>query len=195
MSFGGQFFKQKVTKFFNYLIDIFFLTDIILNFRTSFINILTGDEITDSKSIAINYIGGRFWIDLVSSIPFEIVLPLFINEEISRKFSLLSMLKLFRVLRLSRIITYMNESDDVKLTLRLFKVCFFLLLYIHITACFWFYVTNIDKKWKPGNFSYYGKETDIFDPMTPFWTKFLSSFHTSILALTGNDIYPESEFT
>lgn len=54
------------------------------------------------------------------------------------------MLKLFRVLRLSRIIAYMNSTDDVKLSLRLFKLCFFLVLYIHCTACVLYYFTRIE---------------------------------------------------
>jgi len=52
------------------------------------------------------------------------------------------MLKLFRILRLSRIISYMNSTDDVKLSLRLFKLCFFLLLYIHCTACLLFLISS-----------------------------------------------------
>ena len=36
----------------NYAIDILFLVDIVLNFRTSYTNALAGDEILDPKMIA-----------------------------------------------------------------------------------------------------------------------------------------------
>ena len=61
------------------------------------------------------------------------------------------MLKLLRILRLSRIITYMNSTDDVKLSLRLFKLCLFLVLYIHCSACLLFFVAtyNNENDWIP----------------------------------------------
>jgi hypothetical protein len=64
---------------------------------------------------------------------------------------------------LGRIITYMNETDDVKLSLRLFKVCFFLILYIHCTGCIWFYTASLNKEWIPGQLIYYNIEDDFYD--------------------------------
>ena len=93
--------------------------------------------------IAINYLTGRFWLDLVSAIPFELVLRLFFDpakHTFIDDFKLLSILKLIRVMRLGRLINYMNSTDETKLSLRLFKLCFFLILYIHITACLWYFV-------------------------------------------------------
>jgi len=100
----------------------------------------------------VKYIQGRFWLDLISAIPFEVVLRIFIDAS-QNKFvndlKFITMLKLFRVLRLERIINYMNTTDDNKLSLRLLKLCFFLILYIHITACTWFYVGKLDESWIP----------------------------------------------
>lgn len=144
IAFQPEFFSTVGVTFINHIIDVVFFLDIFLNFRTSYQNILTGDEVTEPNQIAINYIKGRFWIDVLASIPFELVLLIFYDQTFSKKFVLLSMLKLFRVLRLGRIITYMNETDDVKLSLRLFKVCFFLILYIHCTGCLWYYIGALD---------------------------------------------------
>ena len=56
----------------NSLIDYLFFIDIILNFRTSFFDMHTGEEITDKKIIAKHYIiTGKFFIDLVSSLPID----------------------------------------------------------------------------------------------------------------------------
>lgn len=60
------------------------------------------------------------------------------------------MFKLVRVLRLQRVITFMNTTDDVKLTLQLVKTSFYLVLFIHVAACFWFSIVNADEKWTPG---------------------------------------------
>jgi hypothetical protein len=38
------------------------------------------------------------------------------------------------------LIDYLNSSDDLKLTLKLGKMMFFLLLYLHFGACLWMFV-------------------------------------------------------
>ena len=60
-------------KVFNHVIDAIYVVDIFLNFRTTISDFVTGDEITDSKEIAIQYLKGRFFIDLLAAIPFELI--------------------------------------------------------------------------------------------------------------------------
>jgi hypothetical protein len=55
----------------NVFIDLAFLLDVILSFRTSYINQMTGDEITTSKEITQNYLRGRFFVDFISTVPFD----------------------------------------------------------------------------------------------------------------------------
>jgi len=128
----------------NLACDFLFIIDLLVAFRTSYQNPNTGDEIYDPKMIAKNYIKGRFWIDLLAAIPFDFVAR-------GHNLQVLSMLKLVRVLRLSRIIAHMNSTDDIKLSLRVINLCFFLLLYIHCTGCLWFCVVNYGEKpnWLP----------------------------------------------
>jgi len=196
IAFNPASYDSYAITTFNFIIDFMFFLDIILNFRTTYHNHGTGEEVITSKQIASNYLrGGRFWIDILSTIPFDTALtPIFKDKNyITEKFQLLSMLKLFRVLRLSRIITYMNSTDEVKLSLRLFKLCLFLLLYIHCTACLLYYIANMERdteEWIPSQYSYYGHERTIYEEGIS--TKYMVSFYNSILALTGNDIYPSS---
>jgi hypothetical protein len=71
--------------------------------RSTFISEKTGAEITNGKQIARNYIfGGRFFVDLIASIPFDAILPSGQNTQI------LGLLKLVRLLRLGRIVTFMK---------------------------------------------------------------------------------------
>lgn len=56
------------------IIDVSFGLDICVSFFTSFISAKTGMEVWDLKKIAKNYVyAGRFWIDLLASIPFELI--------------------------------------------------------------------------------------------------------------------------
>ena len=65
------------------------------------------------------------------------------DDETTKKFVMLSCLKLIRILRLSRLIDYLNQSDDFKLQLKLAKMCFFVLVYLHFTTCLWFLIIEI----------------------------------------------------
>ena len=56
------------------IIDLFFIGDIFLNFRTTYVNPKKNLEITDPKRIAKTYMNSvRFPIDIVASIPFELL--------------------------------------------------------------------------------------------------------------------------
>lgn len=65
----------------NNLIDTMFAFDIIMNFRTTTMNRLTGEEIVAKKEIQNNYIKGQFIIDILSTIPFDLVASLFMSSE------------------------------------------------------------------------------------------------------------------
>jgi len=53
------------------VIDIIYMIDIIVGFQTSFIDYVTGDEITKPKLIAKKYISADFTIDILSTMPFK----------------------------------------------------------------------------------------------------------------------------
>lgn len=114
----------------NWFIDIFFLLDILINFRTTINDEKTGEEISSPAKIAMHYLKGKFFIDLLASIPFDFFV-VFINSDSGFILEFFGLLKLIRILRLSRLITYMNLQDDVKMSLRLGKLIFFLIMYIH----------------------------------------------------------------
>lgn len=56
----------------NSIIDCVFLLDILVSFRTATISI-EGKEITTPREIASHYLKGQFWIDLLATIPFDLL--------------------------------------------------------------------------------------------------------------------------
>jgi len=53
------------------MIDLVFIIDIVLNFRTSFVDPVNGEEILDPVLISSKYLTEpRFYIDVLSTIPF-----------------------------------------------------------------------------------------------------------------------------
>ena len=105
-----------------------------------------------SKAITNNYLKGPFWIDFFASIPMDQMAG---DENSSMK--TFSILKLFRVLRLNRLINYLNTADEVKHTLRIFKLVFFMILYIHFSACLWFVLCKSDQQWTPLSFQHHDR--------------------------------------
>lgn len=61
----------------------------------------------------------------------------------------LSMLKIVRILRFTKVISYLNATETVKLSLKLAKLIFYLMIYLHWQACAWFYYTKWDRTWFP----------------------------------------------
>ena len=55
-----------------FTVDIMFIIDILINFRTTYIS--ENDEVISAPSkIAVHYFRGWFIIDLVAAIPFDLV--------------------------------------------------------------------------------------------------------------------------
>lgn len=180
--------KYQLIEKLNYLIDTLFFFDILLNFRTTYFNPRTGEEILDKHMIIRNYLFGQFIIDVFSTIPFDLINQAFFmtDEQSVQKLQILSMMKIIRILRLSRLINYLNSAEDIKLSLKLAQIIFLILLYIHITGCIWYYIIKQDQNWEPIQ----GVSQNLYS--MEFGNKFFVIFYTSISCLCGNDIYPAS---
>ena len=103
IAFDPEDMKLPAFYVVNSLIDLVFLLDIIVNFRTTFYDIETGDEVFDSKRTGKMYLKGRFTVDLLSTIPFDNIAAIF-TQSSSPILQLFSLLKLVRISRLGRII-------------------------------------------------------------------------------------------
>jgi len=112
-------------------VNVIFLLDIVINFRTTYIHPKTGKEVINLKTIAWSYLKIRFWIDFLATIPFDTLGEIIVPDSNSGLFQLFSLLKLVRVLRLGKLISIMKVKDDIKLSLKLLKLIFFLMIYLH----------------------------------------------------------------
>ena len=110
-------------KILNYVCDFSFAIDIILAFRTTYLNEYE-TEIIDQKQIARHYACSKdFIIDLGATIPIDdIYIALFVKDSSAdaSKIKLLGLLKLVRLLRLRRIIRYLNFKQGAVLGMMLF---------------------------------------------------------------------------
>lgn len=68
-------FKFNVQQYLDYAVDILFLVDLILNFFTAYEKDVNGVLVwvTKPKLIAIKYLKGWFWVDLIALIPTSLI--------------------------------------------------------------------------------------------------------------------------
>lgn len=175
---------------FESMIDVLFGLDVIINFRTSFVHSKTGLEVVEWKPIARNYVfSGRFFIDLLASIPFERLYTLIQPGSSSGTLELLGLLKLIRLLRLGRVIRYMKFKTGLKIGIRIVQLLFFLLLIVHWIGCIWYILVRDENSWMPPK--------DLDFQQTDFYTdtmlkKYAIVFYYAILTMVGNEIAPRN---
>jgi len=100
----------------------------------------------ESKKSAIVYLKSRFFIDVVSTVPVDTISEYIFNTK-NKNLSLFSTLKLVRVTRVSRMISRLNVARETKHVLKLIQLVFFLVMYLHILGCVWFWIVVIDDVW------------------------------------------------
>ena len=92
-----------------------------------------------------------------------------------------------RVLRLGRIIAFLNVRNEIKMSLKLLKLIFFLTIYLHWLGCAWFLIVDENKEWLPPlDYVWVGTNFYEQDVNYQYW---LSLYH-AVLILTGGDVGP-----
>eukprot|EP01045_Picozoa_sp_COSAG04_P006148 COSAG04_NODE_298_length_17490_cov_10.214249_13_plen_177_part_00 len=118
----------SMTWWFDVVVDVYFIVDIVLNFRTSFINTTTDVRETSSRLIAKNYLKGWFAIDFISCIPVGHIAFIIEQNELEelgstadgtnsnsnlRSLKALRLLRLSKMLRLARLKRIMQKYENL----------------------------------------------------------------------------------
>ena len=179
--------------------DILFAVDIVVNFMTTYVNPKTNLDVTDPTRIVKNYVfGGRFWVDLLASIPFDLLIvaeapdPNVIVEPGEGGIDVTTvtgLLKMVRLLRLGRIITKFRMKSGFKVGFRIFQLIFLLVLLLHWLACVWFMSVDLPgtRAWIPPKDLDAGV-TSFFDDT--IGTKYMICFYYATLLIVGNESGP-----
>ncbi|VDP72509.1 unnamed protein product [Echinostoma caproni] len=123
------------------IVELLFIIDIILNFVTTFVS-KSGQVVYHTRAIAINYLRGWFFLDLVAAIPFDVILAVHnrdINGSIGGVGSWIQLLKLARLLRLARLFQKIERYSQYSTVILGLLMCMFFLI-AHWFACGWFWI-------------------------------------------------------
>ena len=146
-------FNAPVIKSFDSLIDLVFIVDIILNFRTSYIDPTNGEEVLDPYKISRKYLTElRFYIDVLSTVPLD---DFFGGGILFLQF--LGVLKIQRLARISKVIMNLNTSLQTKAAFKVVYLIFMMFMFIHVMGCAWYYMVENDEIWIPNmDFIWFG---------------------------------------
>jgi CRP-like cAMP-binding protein len=176
------------------IIDLCFVADLLLNFRRSFINSKTGDEIMDPKQICLHYLRSpRFLVDLLTTIPWDkfIYLVTLGSKFSFNKASGLNLIRILRVFKLNRLIAKVQVRDDIKVVLRITQLIFYIFMYVHIIACCWYSLINVEKTWFPPSD---GKTTNLYDSGTSMARKYMFCLYHSVYFFRGVETNPSTPY-
>ncbi|XP_063778261.1 potassium voltage-gated channel subfamily H member 8 isoform X1 [Pseudophryne corroboree] len=118
-------------------VEILFIIDIILNFRTTYVS-KSGQVIFKARSICIHYVTTWFVIDLIAALPFDLLYAFNVTVV-----SLVHLLKTIRLLRLLRLLQKLDRySQHSTIVLTLLMSMFALLA--HWMACIWYVIGRME---------------------------------------------------
>lgn len=112
MAFDPDVLQKPSLKGLGVFIDLMFFIDMIISFRTTYIDSRTGQEVKDLKMLANYYLRTQFLIDFLATVPFDTFAEIILGD--AGFFKFLGALKLVRVMRLSKVITYLRSTEETK---------------------------------------------------------------------------------
>ncbi|XP_058260388.1 potassium voltage-gated channel subfamily H member 8 [Hemibagrus wyckioides] len=141
-------------------VEILFIIDILLNFRTTYVS-TSGQVIFDARQICIHYMTTWLIIDLVAALPFDLLYAF--NVSVVSVVHLLKTVRLLRLLRLLQKMDRYSQHSTVVLTL---LMSMFALL-AHWMACIWYIIgkkemdSKVNTTWDIGWLHELGKRLEL----------------------------------
>ena len=172
-------------------VDIAYFADVGIYLRTSYLDLITGEEVTHWYSILTNYFSsGKLAVDVISAIPFDIIYLFYTQHE---GLQLITLTKVIRLLRLSKILVFMRATSYTKLTIKLLQLLFIFVVYLHITACLWFMLIDTSQVFIPPALYIDGhsEEQSLFHHRDPL-RQYAYSLYMAVYMLTAAELGPRS---
>jgi len=124
-----------------------FLCDMLINFNTGLIR--EDNYIYSRREIAKDYLKGWFWLDMITSIPFDKMITKTKGfgfssiAKVLKIFRIARLLKLLRMLHLAKQLSKWGDTTDSSTArIRLVKFSTAILITGHTCACFWVGIAN-----------------------------------------------------
>jgi len=187
--------NDEMFKDINYIFDVIFAFDIILNFISAYYDPMNG-LITDFKTIGITYVKGWFWIDVIAVLPLDSMTKHVFSgyntgtrvNKLLRLLRFPRLYRLFKILRLFKMLKLFSTSPTFNKFLKKFSMNIGIIKMLkfvvnifflnHFVGCLWFFICRLDD---------YDPETwvakhNLVDAGA--WTQYVASFYWASQTLT-----------
>eukprot|EP01052_Picozoa_sp_SAG31_P013305 SAG31_NODE_797_length_12029_cov_13.875692_12_plen_466_part_00 len=150
IGFDDDVDKWGYAFFLDALVDVYFIVDVFLNFRTAFYD-KHGEMVYDAAPIAKHYVQTWLAIDILGCLPVNYVIMYMEStnpsaesdgrtNKIFRILRLARLLKLLRVLRINRILRrYEEEFYALQSSFRMGKILIIVGMISHWLGCMWYF--------------------------------------------------------
>lgn len=125
--------------FLDLFIDLYFISDVCLNFRTAVIT-RDGEVLYKQKDVNVHYLKSWFAVDFISCLPLEYTGYLTGTVDNTRLLRMFKLLKLLRLVRIKRIMDRWEEDLYSTGWLDGLKLLALILVSSHWICCAWFFV-------------------------------------------------------
>ncbi|KZC10472.1 Potassium voltage-gated channel subfamily H member 8 [Dufourea novaeangliae] len=142
--FNASFINtDRPTMVSDVVVEALFIIDIVLNFRTTYVS-KKGEVVSNSKSIAVNYVKSWFVVDLVAALPFDFLYASDVYSGEESGHGNIHLVKLTRLLRLARLLQKMDRYAQYSAVILTMLMLLFILL-AHWMACVWFVIAEKER--------------------------------------------------
>uniref|UniRef100_A0A6M2F1P9 Potassium channel n=1 Tax=Populus davidiana TaxID=266767 RepID=A0A6M2F1P9_9ROSI len=173
--------KKDALFIFDNIVNGFFAVDIALTFFVAFLDSHSYLLIDDPKKIAIRYISTWFIFDVCSTAPFQSLSLLFRNHGNGLGFNILSMLRLWRLRRVSALFARLEK--DIRFNYfwtRCAKLVSVTLFAVHCAGCFNYLIAD---RYPDPKRTWIGAVNPNFKEER-LWNRYVTAMYWSITTLT-----------
>jgi len=151
----------------NFIIDMWFITDIVVNFRTGYV--VEGHFVNGDRDAACHYLKGSFFMDCLGSFPLNLMLMAITPDNpygdviegegggtdvgrINRMLRLIRMAKLAKLARMFKLAKYLDGAEAIinPGMLSVIKLILISLLCCHWFGCLWWMISDLEMQAEMG---------------------------------------------
>lgn len=174
-------YKQDAMFVIDNIVNCFFAVDIVLTFFVAYMDRESYLLIDDHKKIAIRYVSTWFIFDVCSTVPFQSLSLLFTDHSGGLGYKLLSMLRLWRLRRVSSLFARLEK--DIRFNyfwMRCTKLVSVTLFAVHSAGCFNYMIAD---RYPDPRKTWIGAVYPDFKQMS-LWDRYIAAMYWSIVTLT-----------
>ncbi|KAG6416682.1 hypothetical protein SASPL_124117 [Salvia splendens] len=174
-------YKQDAMFVVDNIVNAFFAVDIVLTFFVAYMDSQSYLLVDDHKKIALRYVSTWFGFDLCSTVPFQALSILFTDHSGGLGFKLLSMLRLWRLRRVSSLFARLEKDTRFNyFWTRCTKLVSVTLFAVHTAGCFNYMIAD---RYPDPQKTWIGAVYPDFKRLS-LWDRYITAMYWSIVTLT-----------